>query len=227
MNYNQKIIELTNVDKTYALGNQELKALKEVNISVESGDFMVVAGPSGSGKSTLLNLISLIDVPTSGEVHFCGENIKNFCDNRITALRSEKIGIVFQQYNLIPVLSAIENVAFPLQIQKKSKKESFEKAEAILEEVGLKNYIHQRPNNLSGGQQQRVAIARAMVTEPEVIIADEPTSALDSKTGQEIVELMKYFNRSKHMSFLFSTHDPKIINTVDKVIHMEDGYIMN
>ncbi len=227
MNYSQKIIQLSHVDKTYALGNQELKALKEVSISVESGDFMVVAGPSGSGKSTLLNLISLIDVPTTGEVFFRGKNVKDLNDNQITALRSEDIGVVFQQYNLIPVLSAIENVAFPLQIQKKSKKESFEKAEAILKEVGLREYIHQRPNNLSGGQQQRVAIARAMVTEPKMIIADEPTSALDSKTGQEIIELMKYFNKVKHTSFLFSTHDPKIINTVDKVVHLEDGCIVN
>ncbi len=225
--HDDQLIKLINISKTYTLGNQEIKALKKVNLSIQSGDFLVIAGTSGSGKSTLLNLISLIDSPSSGDLLFGGQNIDDFNDNRITGFRNDKIGIVFQNYNLVPVLSALENVTFPLNIQKVPKKETLERAHAILKEVGLEKFTHHKPANLSGGQRQRVAIARALVTEPEIVIADEPTAALDSKTGREVVDLMKKMNLQKSTTFVFSTHDPKIINMVDQVIQLEDGGILN
>ncbi len=224
---NNTLLQLAHVDKTYQLGTQEVRALKNVNFSIHKGDFMAIAGPSGSGKSTLLNLISLIDSPTSGSIIYEGVDVENFSDNKITGFRNDKIGIVFQNYNLIPVLSAVENVAFPLQAQKVSKKESVEKAKSILKEVGLEEHFDHRPSNLSGGQRQRVAIARALVTEPEIVIADEPTAALDSKTGIGIIDLMKNLNQSKKTTFIFSTHDPRIIDSVDHVTKLEDGEVIS
>ena len=170
-------------------------------------------------------MLALIDTPTKGTIKYLGADVKQFSDNDITRFRNKKIGIVFQNYNLIPVLDAVENVAFALQVQGVSRQESKKRAEKILREVGLGGHLHHRPANLSGGQRQRVAIARALVTEPEIVIADEPTAALDSKTGQEIISLMKELNRSKKTTFIFSTHDPRIIDQVDHVVEIEDGLI--
>ncbi len=219
-------LKLKDISKKYVLGSQEVIALNDINLTITSGDFIAIAGSSGSGKSTLLNLISLIDIPTKGDLIYDNIDVKMLCDNEVTKFRNSKIGIVFQNYNLIPVLTAVENVAFALQLQKKSKKESEEKATLLLEEVGLINHLRHFPKNLSGGQRQRIAIARALVTNPEIVIADEPTAALDSKTGIGIIELMKTLNQTKKTTFVFSTHDPKIINSVDSVIQLQDGKII-
>lgn len=221
------LIEFQGVEKTYQLGTQKVHALRGINFTVHPGEFIAVAGPSGSGKSTLLNLIALIDTPTKGKVLYEGVHVDKFSDDQITTFRNKKIGIVFQNYNLIPVLSAAENVAFALQVQSVSKAESLERAKALLQEVGLGGHFNHRPANLSGGQKQRVAIARALVTNPEIVIADEPTAALDSKTGMEIISLMKRLNQSKKTTFVFSTHDPRIIEKVDQVVTIQDGVILN
>ncbi|GAA3648187.1 ABC transporter ATP-binding protein [Flavivirga jejuensis] len=226
MSKSSTLIELNSVYKTYFLGTQKVKALKNINFSIMHGDFIAIAGPSGSGKSSLLNLISMIDEPTNGEILYGDVKIKDLTDNQITSFRNKKIGIVFQNYNLIPVLNAVENVAFPLQINKVSKKESIERASNLLEEVGLGEHLNHRPNNLSGGQKQRVAIARALITNPEIVIADEPTAALDSKTGMDIINLMKHLNETKKTTFIFSSHDPKVIDNVDSVITLRDGEII-
>ncbi|XLS29696.1 ABC transporter ATP-binding protein [Flavobacteriaceae bacterium M23B6Z8] len=220
------LLEFTKVSKTYQLGKQTIPALKNFNISIAKGEFIAIAGPSGSGKSTFLNLASLIDHPTAGCVKYNGLNVSSLSDNQLTIFRNQKIGIVFQNYNLIPVLSAEENVAFALQIQRKSNtKNSLNMARAILQRVGLGGHLKHRPANLSGGQRQRVAIARALVTHPEIIVADEPTAALDTRTGLEIIELMKKLNKELNTTFIFSTHDPRVIERVNKVIEIEDGQI--
>lgn len=221
------IIEFKNVEKTYRLGTQRIKALSDVSISVNKGDFSAVVGPSGSGKSTLLNLLTLIDYPSKGKVLYSGIDVDDFSDNDLTNFRGKKVGIVFQNFNLLPVLTAVENVALALQIQAVPKKECTERAKQVLSELGLENHMNQKPDYLSGGQRQRVAIARALVTNPEIIIADEPTSALDSKTGIEIINLMKQINQNKKTTFLFSTHDPKVIKEVSQVIELLDGKIVN
>jgi len=221
------LLDLKEVSKTYFMGTQRVKALQNINFSIQQGDFLAVAGPSGSGKSSLLNLISLIDTPTNGDLFYGTTKVRELTDNEITKFRSEKIGIVFQNYNLIPVLSAVENVAFSLQVKNISKKESHKRATKLLKEVGLGAHLEHRPNNLSGGQRQRVAIARALVTNPEIVIADEPTAALDSKTGMDIINLMKRLNEEKKTTFIFSSHDPKIIDEVDAVVVLKDGAIVN
>ncbi|MEL6863508.1 MAG: ABC transporter ATP-binding protein [Bacteroidota bacterium] len=219
------LIEFRDVEKIYELGSQKVHALKGINFRIQPGEFLAIVGPSGSGKSTFLNLISLIDEPTSGSILYEGVDVKSFSDNEMTRFRNQKIGIVFQHYNLIPVLNATENVAFALQIQGVAKAESIQRATAMLREVGLGNHLQHRPGNLSGGQRQRVAIARALVTQPEIVIADEPTAALDSKTGMGIINLMKELNQSKKTTFIFSTHDNRIIDTVDHIVEIEDGYL--
>lgn len=226
---NQKVLlEFKKVEKTYTLGSQKIKALRGISLSINTGEFLAIAGPSGSGKSTFLNLATLIDKPTAGSIQYDGVNVHSFSDNKITRFRNEKIGIVFQNYNLIPVMSSVENVAFALQVQRKIKnKESIQKAKEILNEVGLGGHLNHRPGNLSGGQRQRVAIARALVTSPEIVIADEPTAALDTKTGMGIIELMRELNQKMNTTFIFSTHDPRVIDSVNYVINIEDGLIKN
>lgn len=221
------LIKFVDIEKTYELGNQKVRALRGINFSIMEGEFLAIVGPSGSGKSTFLNLSSLIDVPTKGSILYQDIDTQEFSDNEITAFRNKKIGIVFQNYNLIPVLDAVENVAFALQIQGVKKAESIERSQKILSEVGLGGHFNHRPGNLSGGQKQRVAIARALVTNPEIVIADEPTAALDSKTGMGIIDLMKELNETKKTTFIFSTHDPRIINTVNNIVEIEDGLIIN
>ena len=221
------LLEFKKVEKTYKLGNQEIKALRGVDISIQSGEFIAIAGPSGSGKSTFLNLVSLIDTPTAGCIQYDGVNVSNLSDNQITAFRNKKIGIVFQNFNLIPVLNAEENVAFALQVQRTlSTKESLKSARAILKEVGLGKHLKHRPANLSGGQRQRVAIARALVTNPEIVVADEPTSSLDSRTGIDIIELMRKLNNARKTTFIISTHDPRVIERVNYVMNIEDGLLI-
>lgn len=219
------LIELRAITKTYQVGLQSIYALKGIDLSIEAGDFLAIAGPSGSGKSTLLNLLALIDTPNSGQIRYDGQDVKELSDNAITQFRNRRVGIVFQSYNLIPVLSATENVAFALQIQGLGRAESTQRAVDMLALVGLDRYAKHRPDELSGGQKQRVAIARALVTKPEIVIADEPTAALDTRTGMGIIDLMKDLNQSLKTTFVFSTHDTRILDSVGQVIQLEDGLI--
>ncbi len=224
------LVELQNVVKHYPLGKTEVEALKGISFSLKTGEFLSIAGPSGSGKSTLLNIIGCIDVPTSGAVMLNGKVTSDLGDREITRLRHEAIGFIFQSFNLIPVLSVEENVEFPFLLgptrgEYESKEKRSEWVNYLIEEVGLTAWKKHKPNELSGGQRQRVAIARALVTRPTIVLADEPTANLDSTTGSNIIELMKRINRELSTTFIFSTHDRKIVNAADRVITLKDGLI--
>jgi putative ABC transport system ATP-binding protein len=215
-------VAVRDVSKTYRLGKVIVTALDGVSLTVKAGEFLAVAGPSGSGKTTLLNLIGCLDTPTSGEVMIDGEAIGGLSAGRRADLRARKLGFVFQTFNLIPVLTAWENVEYPLLLQRR-RGDVAGRVRAALEHVGLADRARHRPPELSGGQQQRVAIARALVTEPALVLADEPTANLDSRTGHEIVELMRRLNRERGTTFVFSTHDPRIVNAADRVLEISDG----
>jgi len=217
------MILLENVVKVYLLGKVEVKALEGVNLEVEEGEFISICGPSGSGKSTLLNLIGCIDSPTSGKVSFMGNDVTEFTDAALSSLRNSSIGFIFQNFNLIPVLTAFENVEYPLVIQGMLKSKRVEKVATIIKEVGLADFSKHKPDELSGGQRQRVAIARALVTGPKMVLADEPTANLDSKTGIEILDIMQKMNEEHKTTFIFSTHDPKIEKYAKKIYSMVDG----
>lgn len=221
------IVEVRDVSKVYPLGKVEVQAVKGVSFSIEKGDFISIAGPSGSGKSTILNMIGCIDVPTSGTVVVDGRETSGLKDKEITRLRHETIGFIFQSFNLIPVLNVYENIEFPLLLGKEllDKKERAEWIDFLIEEVGLSQWRTHRSNELSGGQRQRVAIARALVTKPRIVLADEPTANLDSATGEQIIELMKKINRQMETTFIFSTHDMKIVEIADHVIRLRDGQV--
>lgn len=221
------LIEVKNAFKIYMSGKIETKALDGVSLNIESGEFTVLAGPSGSGKTTLLNLIGGLDSATSGEIYCDGQALHTLNQKQLTQLRLHKIGFVFQAYNLIPVLTALENVEYIMLLQKTDPKIRRETAEKILEEVGLKDYIHRRPTEMSGGQQQRVAVARAMASQPKLILADEPTANLDSVTANKLLDLMQSLNEKKGITFVFSTHDQKIISRARRVIRLEDGKIVS
>jgi len=222
------IIELKQAKKHYMLGKTVVQAVKGVDISIEAGDFISIAGPSGSGKSTILNMIGLIDTPTDGEVMINGQPTAALKDRQLTDLRHDFIGFIFQSFNLIPVLTVRENVEFPLLLGRKPKitAEHREWIDYLTEAVGLSDHLKHRPNELSGGQRQRVAIARALVTKPEVVLADEPTANLDSVTGEQILDLMKKVNREMNTTFIFSTHDDKIVSIADHVIRLKDGLVV-
>ena len=221
------VIEARDVVKDYPLGKTIVNAVKGVSISVEEGDFLSVIGPSGSGKTTLLNIMGCIDSATSGSVKIDGEEITTMSDKKLTDLRLHKIGFIFQTFNLIPVLNLRENVEFPLLLMKKySSSEIRKRAEKLIEEVGLLNYIEHRPAELSGGQRQRVAIARALVTGPSIVFADEPTANLDSKTSESILELMRELNEKEKTTFIFSTHDPDVLKYAKKIVKIRDGIIV-
>jgi len=224
------VIELKDVKKDYPLGATTVRALRGVDLTVKEGDFISIVGPSGSGKTTLLNIIGCIDHPTGGLVKIHGEDVTTYSDRRLTDLRLHTIGFIFQTFNLIPVLSALENVEFPLLLMKKEalrKKDIRERAEKLIEEVGLKEQINQKPYELSGGQRQRVAIARALVTRPALVLADEPTANLDSETGEMILELMKELNTVEKTTFVFSTHDPDILKYANGIVKLKDGLMVN
>jgi|SRR5689334_19115763 len=215
-------VRVRGVSKTYRLGRVDVTALDDVSLDVEEGEFLAVAGPSGSGKTTLLNLIGCLDVPTTGEIAIDGESIGGLSSGRRADLRARKLGFVFQTFNLIPVLTAWENVEYPLLLQRRPG-DATGRVRAALAQVGLAERARHRPAELSGGQQQRVAIARALVTEPALVLADEPTANLDSRTGQEIIDLMRRLNRERGTTFVFSTHDPRIVGAADRVIEICDG----
>lgn len=221
------VVEIDHVSKEYELGKQVVTALSDVSLTVYKGEFMALAGPSGSGKSTLLNLIGCIDTPSSGTVCIEGQDVSGKTPDALSDLRLNTLGFVFQTFNLLPVLSAWENVEFPL-LQKKGmdKKEREARIAHYLEMVGLGNYTHHRPNELSGGQRQRVAIARALATRPSIVLADEPTANLDHKTGEGILQLMKELNQKEGTTFIFSTHDARVMKMADRVIELADGQIL-
>jgi len=220
------VVKLQDVKKIYMLGKTEVHALRGISINIEKGEFVCIAGPSGSGKTTILNLIGCIDHPTSGSVYIEDKLIKELKDNELTDLRLHKIGFIFQSFNLIPVLNVYENIEFPLLLKGGfSKKEREKIVLRFIEEVGLSDRIKNKPAELSGGQRQRVAIARALVTNPSIILADEPTANLDSETGQKIVDLMKKINEIENTTFIFSTHDPDIMNHAQRIIKIHDGLV--
>ena len=215
-------VAVKDVSKTYRLGKVDVTALAGVSLVVKAGEFLAVAGPSGSGKTTLLNLIGCLDTPTSGEVAIDGEAISGLSSGRRADLRARKLGFVFQTFNLIPVLTAWENVEYPLLLQR-GRRDVSARVRAAFAHVGLADRSRHRPPELSGGQQQRVAIARALVTEPALVLADEPTANLDSRTGHEIVELMRTLNRERGTTFIFSTHDARVMAHAHRVVHLADG----
>lgn len=214
------------IRKNYCLGHIVVEALKGVSIKINKGDFLCVAGASGSGKTTLLNLIGCLDKPTSGNIVFEGKDISALNAFELAMIRRHRMGFIFQSFNLIPVLSAYENVEYPLILKKDDKKSREKKIQKVLEEVGIKEYADHRPDELSGGQRQRVAVARALVTEPSVVFADEPTANLDSITGENIIDLMLKINRENGTTFIFSTHDHKIIKHAGRVIELRDGAVI-
>ena len=221
------IIRVESVSKVYRQGKLSFRALDKVSLELDKGEFVALAGPSGSGKTTLLNLIGSLDVPDEGEVFFDQKNLSDLNDSQRADLRLHRIGFVFQAYNLIPVLSAAENIDYLLLLQKVEKSQRIRKVDEILEEVGLSDKAANRPDEMSGGQQQRVAVARAIVTDPHVVLADEPTANLDSATGRKLLEMMKQMNRTKQVTFIFATHDPMVMEFADRLISLKDGRIVS
>jgi putative ABC transport system ATP-binding protein len=220
------IVEMKDARKDYQAGTQVVHALRGVDLDIQAGEFTSIAGPSGSGKTTLLNLIGCLDAPSSGKVWVAGEDIAEKSRDERAELRRHKIGFIFQTFNLVPVLSAFENVEFPLSLLPGiSHEERQERVELLLELVGLADMMTRRPAELSGGQQQRVAIARALVKKPVLVLADEPTANLDSKTGENVLDLMKKINAEENATFIFSTHDKLVMDYARRLIILRDGAI--
>ena len=220
------LFNVKRLKKTYQIGEVKTDALRGVDLRVDKGEFTAIAGPSGSGKSTLLHLMGGLDTPTSGEVYLNDKRIDQLSKQESAALRLEHLGFVFQAYNLIPVLTALENAAFVLELRGVAKKKREARALASLKALGIAEFADRKPNQLSGGQQQRVAVARAFAAEPDIILADEPTANLDSKSGGDLIELMKRLNREQGVTFVFSTHDPRLLEHVTRTVEMEDGRIV-
>ncbi|MCY1076220.1 ABC transporter ATP-binding protein [Archangium lansingense] len=222
------IVSLTDVTKTYTLGKVQVPALRGLSLEVYPGEFISIAGPSGSGKTTALNLIGCVDTASAGVVMVDGQDTKKLTERQLTDLRLHTIGFIFQSFNLVSVLSVYQNVEFPLLLQRKlSASERQQRVMTLLEQVGLDKHAKHRPNELSGGQRQRVAVARALVTRPKLVLADEPTANLDSVTGQNIIDLMKELNRKEGTTFIFSTHDTKVMNHANAVVRLADGKILD
>ena len=220
------IIETHNLSKIYDLDTVPVYALNSVSLSVEKGEFTAIVGPSGSGKTTLLNMIGGLDSPSEGFVKIDGNDISQMSENELINFRLHNIGFVFQSYNLIPVLTAKENVEFTMLLQNMPKNEMEEYSMYLLKEVGLAEHLHKKPSELSGGQQQRVAVARALATKPAFILADEPTANLDSVSTSQLLDMMHKMNKDEEATFIFSTHDQRVINRAERVITLEDGRIV-
>jgi len=220
------LVELQQVEKTYHLGMSRIPALRDVNLTLDRGAFAAVWGPSGSGKSTLCNLVGTLDVPTGGRVIIAGQDVSRLGDDARADFRNRTLGFIFQTFNLIPVLSALENVMLPLQIPGTPGVQARPAAAGWLERLGLGTLLDHRPDQLSGGQRQRVAIARALVADPSLVVADEPTANLDSDTALEIVNLLRDINRDQGTTFLISTHDERLLGRVDRRILLRDGRIV-
>ena len=220
-----EIIRTENLNKTYQDHGVPVDALKNINLSIAEGEYLVIAGPSGSGKTTLLNLLGALDTATTGTVLFKGEDISTKSKKALSEFRLKKLGFIFQAYNLIPVLTAIENIEFSMMLSGVPEKERNEKALKLMDELEIKDLANKRPNAMSGGQQQRVAVARAIVNNPSVVLADEPTANLDSKTGGKLLDLMEQMNRDKNITFIFSSHDQQVIDRAKRLIILKDGAI--
>jgi len=221
------IISTSNLERFYQDGEITVKALNGVDIQINEGEFTAIVGPSGSGKTTLLNLIGGLDVPTKGDVIINDINITTLKDNKLIDFRLNNIGFVFQAYNLIPVLSALENIEFITLLQKWPKEERHARAIELLEAVGLKDQINKKPSEMSGGQQQRVAVARALASKPKFVLADEPTANLDSKSTSDLLDIMYRLNQQEKTTFIFSTHDQRVIDRAKRIITLEDGIIIS
>jgi putative ABC transport system ATP-binding protein len=219
------MIDIENLTKVYQMGEQEVRALDGINTHIAKGEITAIMGPSGSGKSTLLAILGCLDIPTTGTYKLDDINVENMSDDQLAAIRNQKIGFVFQQFNLLSRTSALENVMLPLVYRGLSSKERRMRAEEALDKVGLKDRLHHRPNELSGGQQQRVAIARALAGDPAILLADEPTGALDSKTGTEIIRLFQDLHKNFGQTVIYVTHDPFIARHTRRVISMADGLV--
>ena len=223
----EPLIKLENVWKIYQLGKVELTVLKEMNLEINRGSFVSIIGPSGSGKSTLLNIIGCLDIPTKGKIFLDGQDIQKLSEDELAKIRGKKIGFVFQQFNLLPNLTAIENVVLPMVFQKIPEEKRFGRAKKLLEMVGLGERIFHKPAELSGGEQQRVAIARALANNPEMLITDEPTGNLDSKSGEMIMEILKELYQKGERTIIVVTHDPQIASFSKEVVHIKDGQIVS
>ena len=222
---NNPIIRLRDVWKVYRMGQVEVPALRGVNLEIGKGEFLAIAGASGSGKSTMMNIVGCLDLPSKGEVYLDGDNIAGFRESRLAQTRGRKIGFVFQQFNLIPTLDALENVMLPLAFQDTDDGEAKKKATELLNQVGLGDRMHHRPSQLSGGQMQRVAIARALAVDPEIILADEPTGNLDSKTGAFIIDFLNRIHKDDGKTIIMVTHDLHLTKHADRIVYLKDGQV--
>ena len=223
----QPIVRLEKVTKVYRQGPVEVRAVDDLSLDIPKGDFVALCGPSGSGKTTLLNLIGGLDIPTGGIVRLEGRDLSRLSRTELARLRRDRIGFVFQAYNLVPVLTAYENTDFVLALQGVPERERRMRVMALLKEVGLEGLENRRPDELSGGQQQRVAIARAIVPEPAIVLADEPTANVDSVTADALLTLMEGLNHGKQVTFLFSTHDQRVVDRAHRIIRMRDGRVIS
>ncbi len=219
------MVDVIEVGKTYKQGKVLVQALDSVSLSISKGEFTALAGPSGSGKTTLLNLIGGLDTPSRGKIILDDEEITGASQSRLADIRLNKIGFVFQAYNIIPVLSARENVEYVMLMQGVPARQRTERARAVLDDVGLANMHDRKPSELSGGQQQRVAVARAIVSNPSIVLADEPTANLDSQTGQGLLEMMARMNEARNVTFIFSTHDQMVMDFAKRIIQLKDGVV--
>ncbi|HGG59487.1 MAG TPA: ABC transporter ATP-binding protein [Gammaproteobacteria bacterium] len=217
------ILRLRGIHKTYVVGESRVHALRGIDLDIEAGEFTALEGPSGCGKSTLLNICGLLDRADQGELHLLGEKLNGAGERRFTRLRREHIGFVFQNYNLLPVLSAAENIEYPLLLSRTPRQARRRQVDAIIEQVGLEAFAGHRPDHLSGGQRQRVAIARALINRPRLVIADEPTANLDTETASQMIELMRGLGRSRGTTFLIATHDDRMARRCDRIITLLDG----
>jgi putative ABC transport system ATP-binding protein len=221
------LIEFRGVSKTYRLGEVSVAALKTISFQINQGEFVALSGPSGSGKSTLCNLIGAVDRPNTGVVCINQKDLNQLSDDTLSEHRNRSIGFIFQNFNLINVLTALENVMLPLQLRAIGTKEAQQQAQQLLESLRLSQHIHHRPDQLSGGQRQRVAIARALVTRPPIIVADEPTANLDTENSDRILDMMEHYNQAWGTTFILSTHDPRLLKRVSRNIHLRDGAIVD
>ncbi len=219
------VIKTTNLSKVYNGGAAEVHALKNVNLEFKQGEFTAIVGPSGSGKTTFLNVIGGLDKPTEGHIYIDGVDLATMKESKLFDFRLRHIGFVFQAYNLIPVLTAIENVSFIMLLQKKSKEEMERRAKEMLEQVGLTEKLYVRPSQLSGGQQQRVAVARALASKPDFVLADEPTANLDTQSAFNLLDIMARLNKEENVTMIFSTHDQRVIDRANRVIKLVDGAV--
>lgn len=222
-----EILKAEKLTKIYQDNGVPVNALQTIDLSISKGEYLVIAGPSGSGKTTLLNLLGALDRPTDGKIYFEGQDLSGKSKVELSDLRLHKLGFIFQAYNLIPVLTALENIEFSMMLLGIPEKERTEKALALMDDLGIKELANKRPNGMSGGQQQRVAVARAIVNNPSIVLADEPTANLDSVTAANLLDLMERMNKEKNITFIFSSHDKNVIDRAKRLVILKDGKIQN